>query len=365
MKAVPLAFRGVLLGLLSSSLHAQDPVLATPGTATWQDQSIPTGTRTQFTLTDNTVLNWNRLLLGSGDELDFNFVGNGGDSVLNVLTGGRTHIIAGNVTSNGNVGFVSPNARLIVTGDITANDVTLSTLNVDPVDFANGGSTSFQGGAGKSLTVGGNISATSGDVHLVGASIFIQDSGQITAQAGAIRIGSGDGSVDIDSSGTTRVQTSGSGNALIAGVTRADVIEVNSSEVANRSDMGNVNGTSQIFFEVGTNGRISNEGGVIVGNINSSAPITGGLAVDPNEADNAQIVSESNLKLPKLTRPNGTKVASNRTVTTSSPMSASSNSSRQTRSTTRSVARNDRSKSLMTRGGFFGARGGGQKVASR
>ena len=132
MKAVPFAFRAVLLGLFSSPLHAQGPVLSTPGTATWSTEiTAGGGTRTIFTITDNTVLDWNQLNLGTDSELVFDFIG--GDSVVNNLTGTKTHKLDGDVTSNGFVGFFSPNAHLRIDGNITAKGVTIANL-IDPTN---------------------------------------------------------------------------------------------------------------------------------------------------------------------------------------------------------------------------------------
>ncbi|RYD46944.1 MAG: hypothetical protein EOP83_28820, partial [Verrucomicrobiaceae bacterium] len=143
----PLA--GLVPALLIVSVHGQAvgvPVLSTPGSATWLSEITSTGTRMIFTITGDTVLDWGQFNLGSGSELIFDFVG--GNSVTNMLNGTSANSINGSVTSNGNVGFFSPNAPLKVTGTVTANNVTLATMDVDPQAFNSGGTFTMNAGSG-------------------------------------------------------------------------------------------------------------------------------------------------------------------------------------------------------------------------
>src|SRR5687768_15199462 len=131
MKLSLLPLAGLVPALLIVSVHGQAvgvPVLSTPGSATWLSEVTSSGTRTIFTITGDTVLDWGQFNLGSGSELVFDFVS--GNSVVNMLNGSSTNTIAGIVTANGDVGFFSPNAPLKVTGTVTANNVTLATLDV-------------------------------------------------------------------------------------------------------------------------------------------------------------------------------------------------------------------------------------------
>lgn len=362
MKAVPLAFRGVLLGLLTSSLHAQGPVLSTPGTATWATETTSTGgTRTVFTITGNTVLDWNRMNLASGNELVFDFLG--GDSVVNNLTGSKSHRIDGSVTSNGIVGFFSPNAHLQVNGSITAKGVTIATLDVDPIDFASGNYV-MSGGAGKTLMVGGQINATQGDVALAGKLVILDGAAYVNASGSAL-FGGGE-NVSVNASGIRRLNVVGTiGNVVNAGTATASRMEVAAgSHVVNdgRLDVGN----SRIFVEVGEGGAISNEAnGVIVGDaVFEGAMVDNGLIIVPQEGDVPPLVSESRLKVPTLKRPDGSTVSTSKKLTYSAPMSASSDAGRTAKRKDRKVAKVDSRKSLLQRSSFFGVRGG-KTVASR
>ena len=183
---LPLA--GLLPAILFAPLHAQglgDPVLTTPGTATWSTEVTATGSRMVFTITGNTILDWGQFNLASGNELVFDFVG--GESVANMLGGSAMHTIAGTVTSNGNVGFFSPGAPIQVTGSVTAKNVTIATMSVDPVAFNAGGELSMTAVTDSTLSVSGSVTATTGSVLLAGHTVRVRTSGRIEA-AEAVRL---------------------------------------------------------------------------------------------------------------------------------------------------------------------------------
>ncbi|MGB6219932.1 hypothetical protein [Haloferula sp.] len=362
MKAVPLAFRGVLLGLVTSSLHAQGPILSTPGTATWATENLASGgTRTIFTITGNTVLDWNQLNLGNGSELVFDFVS--GESVVNNLTGSRPHRIDGTVSSNGLVGFFSPNAHLQVNGNITAKGVTIATLDVNPADFA-GGNYALSGGFGKRLLVGGEVTATEGDVVLAGRSVTIGTDARITATGSALFAGGDDATVV--SGGERQLNVVGTiGVFNHSGTTMASRVEVAAGEsIVNNGRLDA--GTSKIYLEVGQDGSISNElNGVIVGDAAfEGAFLDEGLIIAPYEGDILPVVNDSRLKVPTLKRPDGSKVTTSKKLTYSAPMSASSDAGRSAKRRSQQVAKVDSSKSLLNRSSFFGMRGS-KTIASR
>ncbi|MEP4079202.1 hypothetical protein [Haloferula sp.] len=363
MKPVSFAFRGVLFGLLATSANALDaPILSTPGSATWADEVLAGGgTRTTFTITEDTVLDWNQFNLEAGNELVFDFVG--GNTVVNNLNGTSRHRINGDVTSNGIVGFFSPNAKVTVGGNITAKGVTIATLGVDSAAFASG-SYALGGGSGKRLTVSGGIQATDGDVLLAGKNVVINDTASISASGAALFAGGED--VVISSGGIQRVNVIGSiGNIVHNGTTNASSAEaVAGGEITNSGQIDV--GAARLFMEVGNGGRISNEGnGVLVGaTVFNGALLDDGIIIRPNEGDVPPLVGESRLKVPSLKRPNGSKITKRQTVSYSAPMSARSDAGRASKSNSRQVAKVDSSKSLLKRSSFFGARGG-KTVASR
>jgi hypothetical protein len=351
-------------------LHAQDPVLSTPGTATWTTETTATGTRTVFNLTNNTVFDWQRLNLKNGSEMVFNFTG--GKTVVNFLGGTKTHRIDGSVTSNGIVAFFSPSADLQVNGSIIAKGVTLSTLNADAADVSDGDGFQMRGRSGLNyLTVNGRVEATDGDVVLGGERVIVGGGAKLQA-ARDVLIGGGR-EISVAASGDRRLkEESGVGFVLHLGETRASRIEmVAGAEIRNQGTLNSQNG--QIFLEVGDDGSITNEStgeikGVLVAN--GDFANQGAVLVPDTDGDALPAINEGTLTLPKLTRPDGTKVSSEpQTIQYTVPMSATSDARRDSfhskRVDAQQMAQNDAPRSLLQRSSFFGMRGGKTTVAKR
>ena len=362
----PLA--GFLPALLFAPLHAQglgNPVLTTPGTATWSTEVTATGSRMVFTITGNTILDWGQFNLASGNELVFDFVG--GESVANMLGGSATHTIAGTVTSNGNVGFFSPSAPIRVSGSVTAQNVTIATMSVDPVAFNSGADLSLSAVSGAELTVSGTVTATSGSVLLAGQGVRVRGSGRIDA-AEAVRIAGGR-QVDFSQTDLRRQLNveRGSGFVLHMGQARASRIEVAAGQEININGKLDAGSNGRIFLEVGRDGKILREGsGLMVGQVTVKGEYDpDGIEVNPHEADAAAAVSNSSVKIPALTRPDGSKASSSRTLVNEVPTSASADSGRDRKPASKQVAsRDSKSKPLLQRANFFGMRGG-SNVAKR
>ncbi len=396
MKLITIPVRMAILGTLAGILYAQDPVLTTPGTATWTTEATATGTRTVFNLTKDTVLDWEHLDLKSGSEMVFNFTD--GKSVVNFLSGNQTHMIDGTVTSNGIVAFFSPKAGLQINGSIIAKGVTLATLNADADEFSSGTGYKLSGPAGFNyLIVNGRVEATGGDVVLGGENVFVADTAKINASQDVL-IGGGR-ELSVATTGDRRLkENSGSGFVLHMGETRGSRIEVAAGRKI--SNQGTFNtGKGRIFLEVGANGTITNESsGVIVGDLVFNGEFENdGVILGPDDGDVAPPVGDAMLTLPKLSRPDGTKVNSEpKTLNVTTPMSASSDAGRDSNSgdgvsaanvatyrlpvsATNSVRRNSSdferaenrmaqrgaAKSILQRSSFFGMRGGVAALAKR
>ncbi|MCW1884258.1 hypothetical protein OKA04_05910 [Luteolibacter flavescens] len=369
MKISLLPLAGLLPVFLVVSAHGQAagvPVLSTPGTATWLSEITSSGTRTVFTITGDTVLDWGQFNLGSGSELVFDFIG--GNSVVNMLNGTSTQTISGTVSSNGNVGFFSPNAPLRVTGTVTAENVTLATMNVDQQAFAGGDTFTMTAGSGSALTVTGSVTATRGNVVLAGQTVRVGGSGEITA-TDAIRIGGGS-RITVGKSGLGRrlKADNGDGFVLHMGRSRAPRIEVAAGReinVGGRLDTGS--SSRRIFLEVGQDGKILREGtGVMVGRtaINGTY-LKNGVRVGPDDVVRSA-VNSSTVKLPVVKRPGGTTVSTSRTLVNDVPMSASMDSARDSkRESARVASRADAKKPMLARASFFGMRGGSGGEAKR
>jgi filamentous hemagglutinin family protein len=370
MKITPLHVAGLLPALLVAPLHSQglgEPVLSTPGTATWLTETTATGSRMVFTITGDTILDWGQFNLAKGSELVFDFVG--GDSVANMLNGSATNFISGNVTSNGNVGFFSPNGALRVPGTVTAESVTLATMTVDPAAFNAGSNLDFEAVAGSTLTVTGAVRATGGNVLLVGKGVRVGSSGTVEA-ADTVRMAGGS-QVRVERGGIGRRLNVESGDGFVfhMGATRAARIEVAAgAEISNGGRLEAGSSRQRIFLEVGSGGKISQDpSGIMIGRESIRGTFDAdGDAADFHEGDAAQVISTSSVKMPALKRPDGSQAASSRTLVNDVSLSASADSGRDRKKAANQVASRDKAaKPLLQRGSFFGMRGGSATVAKR
>ncbi|MEP2777103.1 MAG: hypothetical protein ABJQ29_12990 [Luteolibacter sp.] len=350
--------------IFAVSAMAQDPVLATPGTATLSTQTTATGSTTVFTLTGDTVFDWAHLNLAQGSELVFNFLA--GESVINVLGGNGVHRINGNVTSNGIVAFFAPGGDLEVNGRITARGVVLGTTNVDPADFFDGNGYSLSNASGLNfLTVNGDVTALGGDVVLAGPQVVVGQSAKIRATGRAGIAGSSEIAVSAGSGGLLR-ENGGSGFVLNLGEARAARIDVVAGNEVNNQGVLNA-GNGRVFLEVGSGGVITNEtNGIIIGNLAFQGLFREkGAILTPNEGDALPVVSEGTLTMPALRRPDGTQVSASQTVRTNSAVSASGDGGRDSRNVGRPSTAESSRRSLMQRTSFFGMRGGDAKAEKR
>jgi len=370
MKITPFTLAGLLPALLVVPVQGQtlgQPVLATPGTATWLTETTATGSRMVFTITGNTVIEWGQFNLGSGSELVFDFVG--GDSVANMLNGSSTHFIAGNVTSNGQVGFFAPNAALRVPGKVTAESVTLATMEVDPAAFNAGSNLNFEAAAGSTLSVTGTVRATGGNVLLVGKGVRVGSSGAVEA-TDTVRMAGGS-KVKVERGGIGRRLNVESGDGFVfhMGASRAGRIEIAAgAEISNGGRLEAGSARQRIFLEVGSGGKISQDPtGIMIGRESIRGEFDpDGTPVDFNDGDAAQVISSSSVRMPALKRPDGSRAATSRTLVNDVSLSASADSGRDRKKPATQVAsRGNQAKPLLQRGSFFGMRGGGATVAKR
>ncbi len=365
---LPLA--GLVSAFLVAPLYAQMPgipVLSSPGTATWVTELTPTGTRLVFQITGDSILDWSSgFNLSEGSEIFFNFTG--GNSVVNMLGGNGVNTIAGNVTSNGNVAFFSPNADLVVSGSVTAESVTLSALDVDPAAFLRGGSYTLSGdpsGFNGLVVQDGNIRATGGDIVLAGREVRITKDATLHARGAARIAGGTEVTVNPGAAGRRLKVASTGGFVLNLGEAHAGRIEVAAgNEISNKGRMDV--GAGRIFLEVGNSGKIVNRNsGIMVGNVSMNGRIDHGASVKPNEGDSASALSPSTLKMPAVKRPDGSTASASRTVVNNAPISASADSARDRKGSASpsQVASRDRgAKPMLHRASFFGMRGGSTPV---
>ncbi|MBB5350041.1 hypothetical protein HNR46_000262 [Haloferula luteola] len=332
-------------------VQAADPVLSS-GSATWETIETETGTKTIFTISDDSVFDWGDFNLDQGSELVFDFIG--GNQVLNYLNGGGSYFLNGTVTSNGSVSFFAPGGNLFVGGSITAKSVTLASLNANPADVLDGNGYTLDGSLGSGiLKVDGFVNATDGDIMLGGQQLIVGRRGELTA-TGAVRM-AGTDRIKVSASGNQRLKDAGEeGFVLYQGTTHASQIDIRAGKEVH--NVGTLDAqTGRIFIEVGGDGRVfSDNRAIIVGEMAFKGVIEQAPRANFDEADAPAVVSDSILKVPTLRRPDGTRITTASAVRTSNAVSASSSVTQP--NPTRNVAAPVK-KALMARSSFFGMRG--------
>jgi filamentous hemagglutinin family protein len=209
-------------------------------------QSSPTG-----------IVNWSNFSIGQGYQVQFN---NGAGATLNRVTGNVPSSIDGRLSATGSVYLVNP-AGIAVgpTGVInTGGSFVASTLDVKDADFSAGGSRTFSGDSGASITNLGKIGSSKGDVVLIARQV--RNDGSLTARNGTVAMASGGEVVLSDSS-------LGNGKVLVRLPTQSGEIKnsgaIRAAEVELRANGGN------IYALAGNTGRtitatgIANRGGRI------------------------------------------------------------------------------------------------------
>lgn len=338
---------------------AGGPEVLTPGSVSCSSTTTATGTRTTFTVFDDTILRWPWLELSGGDELVFDF--DGGNAVANLLGSGQTHRIDGNVSANGKVGFFSEGRGFEVNGNVQAREVTLSTNPVtDVADFLSGGTYEVQAGSGfQIMAIKGRVEATHGDVVVAGDFVRVSGEAQLRA-AGAVRIGAGQ-EVKVATSGESRFEASGGfGILLHLGDSRASSLElVATNEISNAGRIDAAGGFGKVFLEVGAGGTILNEGtGVILGQTMTTGNFdSDGVILGLDEGDGLAVVNSSVISIPELRDPSGRRVSTAREIETNSAMTGSADALRKPVKKSSKVVRSE-GKTLLRRQSFFGMRGG-------
>jgi len=342
---------------------AGGPTVGTPGSVTCASESTATGTRTVFSVMDDTILQWNWLNLAVGDELVFDFDGDHG--VANQLASGASHRIDGKVEGNGRVGFFTEGADLEVNGSVVAEEVVVSANSLDdPSAFLGGGDFSLRSGGGlRQIAVNGLVQATNGDVIVAGDLVRVRADARLRA-SGAVRIGAG-GQVDVKSTGERRVATSGGfGILLHLGDSRASSLElVATQEISNAGRLEAAGGFGKVFLEVGSGGNILNEGTglilgqtMVMGNFDSDGVILGF-----DEGDGLAVVNSSVIKVSALKDPDGRQVSRAREISTDASTTGSADAFRKPVKKKPSRMAQSEKKPLLRRQSFFGMRSGGKR----
>ena len=338
-----------------SSAQVGVPTISDPAAVDWETVETEGGHRMIFTVYDDAVLTWDDFQLDSNSELVFLF--EGGFLVSNYLLGTGIQSIGGTVTANGAISFIAPHAPLHVGGEITATEVTLSTL------LPGANSVSAAEEAGHCLFINGRITATKGDVFLSSESVVVFSDGVIQASDRAVLAGGLEVHESSDFEGGVGVCGDG-GIVLVDGrVDAPTVIEKAVDAVHNSGVIGRAG--AQVYIEVGASGQISKGVSAVV---HGSSWTTGTLirpedqVVVFHEGDSTAVVNDATLKIPMVRRPSGEMATGEVEIRKTSPMTASSDHSRDRHQHVSNAGTQDSpvKKLLMTRSSFFGVRGGAE-----
>lgn len=240
------------------------------------------------------IIDWDTFSIASNEFVFFNHISGPNSATLNRVTGMAGSQIDGSLSANGRIFLLNPNGVVIGSdGVIDTAGFTASTLDISNASFLAGGDQTFSGNSVAAVVNMGSISASEGDVFLIGRTV--ENSGQINAANGTVGLAAGN-QVLIKESGSERVFVEGAGGPN--GVLNSGTVEANIAEL--KAHGGNiyalaVNNTGrvaatgvsreggQIFLRAG-GGRIrnSNVGGTTDGTL---------VATRPNEAETGGAVS--------------------------------------------------------------------------
>ena len=135
------------------------------------------------------IINWQGFSIGAGETTRLNLPSSV-SAILNRVTGANPSLIAGSLSSNGQVYLINPNGIVVgPNGRINTAGFVASTLNLPNDAFMQGGGLTFKGDSGAGIQVLGSVTASNGDVVLIAA--MVDNQGHIAAPNGQAILGSG------------------------------------------------------------------------------------------------------------------------------------------------------------------------------
>ncbi len=278
------------------------------------------------------IINWQGFSIGAGEKTRLNLPSSV-SAILNRVTGADPSLIAGHLSSNGQVYLINPNGIVVgPNGRINTAGFVASTLNLPNDAFMQGGGMTFKGDSGAGIQILGSVKASDGDVVLIAA--MVDNQGHIAAANGQAILGSGgevfyipDGQSDI----VIKAPANGTGGVTNSGTVAAASVQMKAAGSAyalavNNSGLVSASGISQhggrIVLDGGEGdvvqtGTLSAPGGTatvnggrvtIGGTVDMSAP-TGGGNIAITAKKTATITKTATLKASATTVGNGGKVS--------------------------------------------------------
>lgn len=138
--------------------------------------------------TQKSAINWNSFDVAANETVEFK-VPNGGGT-LNRIIGGKVTNIAGTVKSNGNVFFINSNGFVFDSkSKLTVNDITITTADIKPETYIQGGIQLQFNPTNRSSGVYLNGTITTADRGIVAVfAPHIENQGTITAEHGYVQL---------------------------------------------------------------------------------------------------------------------------------------------------------------------------------
>jgi len=230
--------------------------------------------------TDRSVIDWQSFSIATNEVTRF-VQPRQNSAVLNRVIGTSPSRIDGHLLANGHVFLINANGVVIgPAGRIDVGGFVASTLDVDIDEFMDGRALRFRGDSPEAIVNLGEISASGGDVFLIGASVT--NSGRIDAPGGRVGIAAGTDVLLMDS-GDERIKVRiGRGSIVNEGTIRARVAELkahggNIAALAIRND-GKIQARSisregsKIYLRSRDGGRIVNTGELTARSDEASGP---------------------------------------------------------------------------------------------
>ncbi|HEY1981549.1 MAG TPA: filamentous hemagglutinin N-terminal domain-containing protein, partial [Xanthobacteraceae bacterium] len=278
------------------------------------------------------IINWQGFSIRAGETTRLNLPSSV-SAILNRVTGANPSLIAGHLSSNGQVYLINPNGIVVgPNGRIDTAGFVASTLNLPNDAFMQGGGMTFKGDSDAGIQVLGSITATNGDVVLIAA--MVDNQGHIAAPNGQAILGAGgevfyipDGQSDIvikapAASGANTVSNSGTiaaASVQMKAAGSAYALAVNNSGLVSATGLSQhggrivLDGGDGDVVQSGTlaapGGTASLNGGNITvsGAVDVSAP-TGGGTIAVTATKSATVAKTAVLKASATTVGNGGKI---------------------------------------------------------
>ena len=146
-------------------------------------------TVTVIQTTDRAVINWQGFSVGAGETTRFSQPSST-SATLNRVVSGNPSAIYGSIQAPGQVYLINPNGILVGAGaQIQTQSFIASTLDTDSAAFLNGGNLTFQGASAATVQNFGQITASGGDIVLIGRQV--SNAGTLQAANGTVALAAG------------------------------------------------------------------------------------------------------------------------------------------------------------------------------